>query len=153
MDVFITKCKRPTACSHCPDIIYAHEDMVIGILWKAAATPDGKKRRYVFHWHIARPGDGACCWVEAGLIALGNKTQEEIYGAKRRRTPLDLTAIERTLRTKLLRRHGSVLQRIRFEVMNGANEGNFDKLVHLGGLLNNLREATLPVGGVPESWN
>ena len=88
------------------------------------------------------------CWIDQAVAELEKRVVVETRGRKK----LEMTDATREARTAILRRRGSVVQRIRREVGNGGGEPNTDNIIHLGGLLNKLKEEIEPFGGVPESW-
>lgn len=85
------------------------------------------------------------CWIDQAVAALEKITVVETRGRKKVAMP----DADREKRTSILRRRASVVQRIRMETEDGKD---IDKIIHLGELLNKLKEEIEVVGGVPESW-
>jgi len=63
-----------------------------------------------------------------------------------------MTDDNKAARFAILRRRASVTQRIKREVTKPVEEQSIDKIIHLGDLLNKLKEEIELVGGVPKSW-
>ena len=87
-------------------------------------------------------------WIDQAIAELEKRPVVETRGRKK----LPMTDDSRAARTAILRRRGSVLQRIRREVEGPKEEQDIDNIVHLGGMLNKLKEEIEPYGGVPKSW-
>ena len=145
MYVWMRKCRRQASCRHCPKPILNGEYMVICRYYKRTRREDGGNNQnwsFTIHFHPQ-------CWIDQAIAALEEKPIVETRGKKK----LSMTDDMREARFAVLRRRGSVLQRIRREIEKSAEEQNTDRIIHLGGLLNQLKEEIEPLGGVPESWN
>ncbi|GAG89138.1 unnamed protein product [marine sediment metagenome] len=88
------------------------------------------------------------CWIDQAIAALESKPVVETRGRKK----LPMADEVRAARLKILMRRAAVTQRIRIEMAKVAGEQNIDRIIHLGGELNKLKEEIEPLGGVPESW-
>lgn len=99
----------------------------------------GRRFTYQPRWHPQ-------CWIEQGQNAVDKIQVVE----KRGKIGLPMMDEEKKKRFRILARRAAVIQRIRKEIEGGAD---VDKMVHLGGLLNKLKEEIGLLGGVPESWN
>jgi len=86
------------------------------------------------------------CWIDQAVAAVETRAVVETRGRKR----LKMTDANKEARTAIMRRRGSVVQRIKKEVEN--EEQDVDRIVHLGELLNNLKGEIEQFGGVPKSW-
>ena len=87
------------------------------------------------------------CWIDRAIAELESRAVVETRGRKK----LEMTDATKDARTAILRRRASVIQRIKREVESPDGQ-NVDKIIHLGELLNKLKEEIEPLGGVPESW-
>lgn len=85
------------------------------------------------------------CWIDQAIADLEKRPVVETRGRKK----MVLADADKSARTAILRRRASVIQRIKRAV--GENQ-NTDKIIHLGEMLNKLKEEIELVGGVPESW-
>lgn len=88
------------------------------------------------------------CWIDQAVANLAKREVVETRGRKR----LVMTDDIRAARQKILVRRASVTQRIRAEVEKPGELQSIDRIIHLGELLNNLKEEIEPLGGVPKSW-
>jgi len=88
------------------------------------------------------------CWIDQAVEELKKRPFTESRGRKK----LGITDSNRDARMAILRRRASVVQRIRAEAKKPQDEQNFDRIVHLGSLLSDLKVEISPFGGVPKSW-
>jgi len=141
MDVWMKIANKKANCAHCHKPIVKGDYMVIGKLWRRR---DGVARSWTTYlrWHVQ-------CWVDQAKAAVDRIPRVETRG--RRKSPLDKES--RDARVKILRRRAAVLQRIRNEISKPSEAQSFDRLIHLGELLNRLKSEIVPLGGVPKSWN
>lgn len=86
------------------------------------------------------------CWIDQAVAELKTRVVVETRGRKR----LEMTDETKAARTAIMRRRGSVIQRIKREV--GSEERDVDRVIHLGELLNSLKGEIEKFGGVPKSW-
>lgn len=114
--------------------------MVMCKFWKPSWHHPLYKR---FHVENA---DGKCCWVEQGVAELSKRVIVETRGKRK----LELADEVKVARFKILRRRAAVVQRIRKEMSSELQ--SIDRIIHLGGQLNKLKEEIEQVGGVPKSW-
>ena len=89
------------------------------------------------------------CWIDQGIAEIEKRVVVETRGRKR----IEMTDGNRKARTAILMRRASITQRIRREIEKPEDGRSVDRIIHLGGLLNRLKEEIKPLGGVPESWN
>jgi hypothetical protein len=145
MNIWLTKCRKQASCRHCPNPILNGEYMVVGEYYKSTRTEKGGKAvrwRRRLHWHPQ-------CWIDQAIAALKNRGDAtETRGRKK----LALPEHKSTARIKILRRRAAVMQRLKIEVSKPTEEQSTDRIIHLGGLLNKLKEEIESFGGVPKSW-
>lgn len=89
------------------------------------------------------------CWIDQAVVEIEKRPVIETRGRKQ----LAMTDESRAARIAIMRRRGSVIQRIRREMEGSNGERNIDRIIHLGGLLNKLKDEIEIHGGVPESWD
>ena len=123
-------CRKQATCAWCREFIENRTYMVVGQYLRGK----WKLRR---NWHPD-------CWIEQAVKALEKRIVVERRGKKR----LNLTDEDKKKRFKILARRASVLQRIK----KASNNGNVEKMIHLGMLLNKLKDEIELVGGVPKTW-
>jgi hypothetical protein len=82
-----------------------------------------------------------------------NYVKEHPKVETRGRKCLQLESDTKQRRFVLLRRRASVVQRIRREAEKPQELRSTERLVHLGGMLNQLEEEMADCGGVPKSWD
>jgi len=119
--------------------------MVVGKLWKGK---DGVARTWtiILRWHTQ-------CWIDQAIQKLEKQPFIETKGRKRLdpgHTVAEVKDGNRGARHKIMMRRAAVVQRIKKEVE--LPEQSIDKIIHLGEMLNQLREEIELVGGVPKSW-
>jgi len=102
--------------------------MVKGRLWRPG------KWTLNFYWH---PN----CWVEQGIAEMEKRPVIESRGRK----SLPITNEQQEKRLGVLKRRGSVIQRLK-------RETDPVKTLHLGEMLEDLKEEIKPLGGVPIGW-
>lgn len=88
------------------------------------------------------------CWIDQAIAALESKPVIETRGRKK----LPMTDDIRAARLKVLMRRAAVTQRIRIELTKPVEEQDMDRVIHLGGEINKLKDEIELLGGVPESW-
>lgn len=128
MDIWITRCRKTARCKYCEKPILVSEPIVKGRLWRR------KKWTLNFYWHPD-------CWVEQGIAEMEKRPVIETRGRK----SLPLTAEIQEKRICLLKRRASVIQRLK-------RETDPVKVLHLGEMLEDLKEEIKPLGGVPKTW-
>ncbi len=143
MNVWIKRCRKRVKCDYCPTLILSGEHMVV-CKWYRGTVKDGKMQRWWFHRHYHPQ-----CWIDQGIAAVKKIVITETRGGKK----LDMPDDVREARLKIMMRRASVIQRIRREVDKTPEEQNIDRIIHLGDMLNMLKEKIEPLGGAPESWN
>ena len=151
MDIWIARLNKTAICSDCGMPIKAGEPCVFGRIWTTRSGEGvDKPTKWVkkLYWHVRRPDDGRCCWIEQGIIAM----EKRGYVERRGRKALGLSEEDKLKRIAILRRRARVMQRLRFETMLPPEQQDVDKVIHLGGQLGNLKEEIQLVGGVPKSW-
>ena len=84
-------------------------------------------------------------WIAQGIAEVEKIPVVETRGKKK----MHITDADRDARTAILRKRGSVVQRIKNVMDNG---GDVSTLIHLGELINKLKDEIEPLGGVPKSW-
>lgn len=140
MDVWMSRCRKRAKCRHCPEMITKGQYMVVGKLWKRR---DGVARIWTIYlrWHPQ-------CWIDQAVQKLEKLPVIETRG--RRKSELSDEA--RAARVKILMRRTAVVQRIRIEMSKPQEEQSIDRIIHLGDMLNGLKDEIELVGGVPKSW-
>ena len=136
MDVWMSVCRKRAKCKYCPGYIENGDYMVVGKVWR---NREGEARRWAIklHWHVD-------CWVEQGKRSLDLQPKPETRGRKK----LAMSDDNKSKRVKILMRRAAILQRMKA----ATDEGNVDKLIYLGGLMNKLKEEIQEYGGIPASW-
>jgi hypothetical protein len=146
VNVWISRAGRTKECTGCKQPISTGESIVIAKKYYSA--DNGKKRTYTFRWHASREQDGLCCWLEDGLLELAKRPRVESRGRK----PRDMDQSTRDKRVAVLRRRGSVLQRLKKATAVPPEERDLDEIIRLGTMLEKLKGEVVQLGGVPESW-
>jgi len=141
VDIWIKRAVKKARCLYCPEPITKGQYMVIGKLWRRR---DGTPRVWTVYlrWHPQ-------CWIDQAIRKLEKLPVMENRGRK----SLGLSDETREARVKIMMRRAAVVQRIRNEIGKPKEEQSIDKIIHLGELLNKLKEEIEPLGGVPKSWN
>jgi hypothetical protein len=116
------------------------EFVVMGKIW---LLRQGKKWHLNLHWHTE-------CWLKQGIEAIKEKERTQPKIEKRGRPALTLNEADYQKRHKVMMRRGSILQRIRVEM--SIPDTNFDKIVHLGAMLDKCRKELESLGGCPKDW-
>ena len=149
MDIWITRNGRATECKGCGMPIATGETVVRGRLWgRNKPTEEGKPRwSRTLTWH-ARNKDGLCCWLEEGILKVEQTPRVETRGRK----ALGLSKSDNVKRVSLLKRRGSVMQRLKREAGRPEGEKDYDRIINLGEQLEEIKTEVERVGGVPESW-
>lgn len=139
MHVWISKTRQRGKCAFCP---YEIEKGSYSVVCRSYKSRGEGKAKWTFQkrYHTQ-------CWIDQGIQALESRPFVENRG--RPRVASDEVT---TQRQKILRRRAAVLQRIRKEMAKPTGDRSMDRIVHLGEMLNSLREEIEPLGGVPESW-
>ena len=138
MNVWIKKTRKQGTCVYCLKPILKGEYQVFCQWYVRLATGRVWKNRKIFH---------IPCWVENGIAGADRKVVVDTRGGRR----LEMTDSDRDARFAILRRRAAVTQRIKVEVVKSPQ--NMDRIIHLGDLLNRLKEEIEPYGGAPKSWN
>ena len=135
----MTYCRKRAKCLYCPKYIEKKQFMVVGKLWR---DREGGTRKWSIklYWHPQ-------CWIKQAEEALKKQPVVETRGRKK----LELSVEANVSRVKILMRRAAILQRIKVEVAKN-NTSSVDKLIHLGEMLNKLKEEIMPLGGIPKSW-
>lgn len=143
MNVWIKKCRKRAKCNHCPKEITKGSYMVVCRYYKKTKNKSGVEQRWKFELRFHPQ-----CWIDQGIASLEAKPFVETRGRKR----AEMTDDVRAARLKVMRRRASVTQRIKREVSKAIEGQSVDKVIHLGSLLNKLKEEIEPLGGIPPSW-
>ena len=117
--------------------------MVVGKLWMKRREGQAITARnfpITMRWYPQ-------CWIYQGLLSL-EKRPYEPRGNRGRRS-LALSAEDKVIRNKLLRRRSSFFFRLRA----AAEEGDTDKLIKIIGRMERLAVEIEEYGGAPGSWN
>jgi hypothetical protein len=86
------------------------------------------------------------CWMERAVTEIESRP----YVERRGRHRAVITDECREIRTKLLRRRGSIMQRIGMLMEDPVN--NLHKIIRLTEKLEKLKAEIEPYGGAPEGW-
>jgi hypothetical protein len=159
VEIYINECRYPVVCEHCKEKIALHTPMVTGKSWHIINKDSSSPQHiyHILHWHVSRPTDSICCWIEQGLTAYNLKllTKEEKRGGK----TLLIDSETRKKRLQILQRHARLVQMLREEMEKLASDaiisvhqGSWERVATLGQRLEELKEQILPLGGVPKSW-
>jgi len=143
MNVYLVHCRRKCKCAHCPEEITVAQPMVVGVITLGEGKHYKTKWKKTLRWH---PN----CWLEQGLARL---EREPYISNKPGRPKQELDPTTRQLRLSALRRRASIVQRIRTLVAAGSIDSKtIDKIVHLGEMLDKVKEDITKLGGIPEKW-
>jgi len=143
MNVSIVHCRRKCKCAYCPEEITVGQPMVVGIITYGLSKNYKTKWKKVLHWHPK-------CWLEQGLARL---EREPYISNKPGRPKRDLDPVTKQLRLSALMRRASIIQRIRKLTESGNMDlKTIDKIVHLGEMLDKIKEEMVNLGGVPSKW-
>lgn len=138
MDIWITYCKRVSACGFCKQPIKTGSPMVKGKQWRkksgAAAIWS-----YYFRWHPE-------CWLKQGLEKL---ELHPYVPALTGRKKLQIDEIERVIRLYLLRTRARLISKLKDQSLYGPNGIEPEKIIDKLGA---LKKAIALVGGIPKSW-
>uniref|UniRef100_A0A6M3L4D6 PARP-type domain-containing protein n=1 Tax=viral metagenome TaxID=1070528 RepID=A0A6M3L4D6_9ZZZZ len=137
---------KSATCAYCKKPIETLDYVVRGKLWKKfTGTGEVEARRWSIKlcWHVE-------CWVEQGRTAADKAAGHRIEA--RGRPKSKLAEKDQAERLAIIRRRASVIQRIRRETERPFEEQDFNKVVHLGEMLEKLAVEIKAYGGVPESW-
>lgn len=130
------KTRRQGTCAHCNKPILNGEYQIVCQHYMKITGPRVWWKRRSFHIQ---------CWIDQAIAAIEKRPVVETRGRKK----MALADADKTARTAILRRRASVIQRIKRAVGDGQDT---DKIIHLGEMLNKLKDEIELVGGVPESW-
>lgn len=142
MNVWIRKTRRQGTCQYCSQPILKDEYQVVTQWYVKLRSGRTWQKRRIYHPQ---------CWIDQAVAEIERRPVVETrggWGSSRIKLADDVKAA----RTKILMRRASVLQRIKVEVSKPTEEQSVDKIIHLGDLLNKLKEEIEEYGGVPKSW-
>ena len=140
MNVWIRRTRKKTVCAHCGKSILNGEYQVVCQWYMKLKSNRTWQKRKSFHPQ---------CWIEQGIAEVEKRPVVETRGwGSRPRVP----DADKPARFAILRRRASVVQRIKKEVEKPDEEKDIDRIIHLGELLNKLKDEIEPLGGVPKSW-
>jgi len=145
MHIWITKARKTAFCSSCGDTIHIGDPIVRGRVYSKSET--GKTTASTFTWH-AKNREGYCCWLEEGLLNLAKNPWTETRGRKR----APMSEDNRTQRVRIMKRRGSVKQRLQRAVKVPVDQRDYDLIISLGAQLEACKEEIAPLGGVPQGW-
>lgn len=131
MNVWMRKCRKQAVCRYCKQPILNKDFMVVGQHRKG-------KWRFNRYWHPE-------CWIIQAKQKVEGKEYQETRGCKK----MEIGEEDRKKRFKILARRASVLQRIKIAV----GKEDYVNIVHLGEMLEKLREEIEPLGGIPAAWD
>lgn len=137
MNVWMRKTRKQATCSYCEKPVLNGDYQVVCQHYMRLRSGKVWWKRRSFHPQ---------CWIDQAVAELDTRVVVETRGRKR----LEMADATKTARTAILRRRGSIIQRIKREI--GSEEQDIDRIVHLGELLNGLKEEIEQFGGVPKSW-
>lgn len=140
MNVWVKQTRKRVLCWHCNQYIEVGEFQVVCVYFMKLKHLD-KTWTKAMHFHAKEP----YCWIDRAVVEVGMRPVSESRG--RKSDPINDET--KALRQKILRRHGSVMQRMGAEISGLCRPS---KLLHLTELLEKLAMEIEPLGGVPESW-
>ena len=144
MNVWMKVCRKQAACNFCPKPILNGEYMVVCKYYrKTRREAGGESQKWTFFLRFHPQ-----CWIDQAVARLKERVVVETRGRKK----IPMTDSVRAARWKIMMRRAAVTQRIRREVEKPAEEQSIERIIHLGSMLNSLKEEIEVVGGVPESW-
>lgn len=106
-------------------------------------TKDDSNRRWIRYLRFHPQ-----CWIDQAVEKLEKQPKLETRGAKKSA----LSDSDRAARFKIMARRASTTQRIRAEVSRPKEKQSIDAVIHLGDILNRLRDEIEPFGGAPKNW-
>lgn len=139
MNVWIRKTRKQCTCAYCLKPILKGEYQVVCQHYMHLRSGRTWWKRRSFHPQ---------CWIDQAVAEIEKRPVVETRG----RNKLPMADDSRAARTAIMRRRASIIQRIKREVSITEEEQNIDRIIHLGELLNKLKDEIEPYGGVPESW-
>lgn len=145
MNVWMKKCRKQATCKYCPNPIVKGEYMVVCKYYRRTRRESGgeaQKWKFFMRFHPQ-------CWIDQAIAALEKRGIVETRGRKK----LEMSDEVRGARLKIMMRRASIVQRIRRELTKPAEEQDMDRVIHLGGMLNKLKEEIEPLGGEPKAWS
>lgn len=143
MNVYIVHCRRKSKCAHCEQEITVAQPMVVGVITLGKNKHYTTKWKKTLRWHPS-------CWLEQGLARL---EREPYISNKPGRPKRELEPVTRDLRLSALRRRASIVQRIRKLIDSESIDSvTIDRIVHLGEMLDKVKEEMTNLGGIPEKW-
>lgn len=140
--VWIRKCKKRSMCKHCSKPIVKDDYLVVCQMYRDNRTGEESKRKQWWFYRRFHPQ----CWIDQGIAAIEKIPTVESRG--RKRTPM--TDKMRDNRFKIMQRRASVMQRLKRATVELPYD--MDKIIHLGEILDGLKEEIKEQGGIPKSW-
>ena len=138
MNVWVRKTRKRSKCFYCGKYLEVGEWQIVCQYFMPTKVRVWTKRMI---FHIRRPN----CYLNRAIAEIEKNPPIESRGRKR-----DLISDDSKLaRGKILRRHASILQRLRAEMEDGRRA---DKILHLTELLEKLAGEIEPYGGIPKGW-
>lgn len=138
---WMTVCRRQSRCRWCKDTLSKGDPVVAENL-----RLESRNWTTRYYWHPQ-------CWIDQGLHAIRHKLRGEVTTPSTRgRKAIDISQDQRVERNKILRRHAALVCRIKSEMSKGSGTLSVDRMIHFGGMLNEMKEEISKLGGVPKSW-
>ncbi len=129
------------------------EPMVLGkMLQKTTQKGEavGARRGVMnFRWHAQKQPDNQCCWLLAGLEHLALNPYVETRGRKK----IIMSKPKRDRRLAILRKHARAKSELQQLILIGRlGQRDVDRVIVLGGQLEEMKDEMEDIGGVPKSW-
>ncbi len=140
MTVWVTQTRKRVECRYCKKFIEVDEFQVVCQYFMKLKHSDRTWTKKM-HFHAKDP----YCWIDRAVVEVGMKPHSETRGRK----PDALDDESKLKRQRILRRRGSIMQRISNEIQG---EMRPDKLAHMTDMLEGLVGEIEAYGGVPKSW-
>jgi hypothetical protein len=140
MNIMVRYCGRESKCSYCPEVVKAGEPILELQQW-------GNKKGSTKRWMYSKRFHPQC-WLDHQLQEL----KKEPYIGRIGRTPNGLSEEDKKKRNSIMMRRASVVQRIRKEMGKPDEDRKYDKIVHLGEMLEKIKIEIEQIGGVPKKW-
>jgi len=140
MNTWVSLTRKRVRCRYCGQMIETGEFQVVCRYFMKLKHSDRTWTKEM-HFHAKDP----YCWIDRAIVEVGMRPVTENRG----RRADNLSDDVKEARQRILRRRGSVMQRISVEMETLRRP---DKLIHLTGMLEKMETEIETYGGVPKSW-
>jgi hypothetical protein len=153
VDLWLGTCNKSTECSYCQEPIASGEYAIFGRVWirQTEDSDSSTSRRWIKHlrWHAKRASDSQCCWLVGAIEYESAHPHAETRGRKRLAMPEEY----RIKRLKILRQRARLVQQMKFLAEAPLDKRDIDRVIKIGGQIEELKVEIETVGGMPVSWS